>query len=104
MGKPTNGPDWTDISVYLSEITEQTGCELILVITPGGSPGGLPLSVCLLANKAGSSPWTVGEGWSVSAQWPNRENKTLEGCVFAACARVDNEIRRQSVLDIMLDP
>ena len=103
MGKSSSGPDWTDILMYAWEIEEATGYDVIILASLGGGTGGLPANVCLLASKADQSPWELGEAASVTVTWPNRSNKTMEGAIFAGLARLDAEVRKQSVFDIMLD-
>lgn len=102
MGKSTSGPDWTDITCYAVEMRQQTGAELMLIITLDGSAGGLPLSVVALAAKQGASPWEVGEAVSVSTSFPNKANKSFEGAVFAALFKLDAEVRKAELLDIIL--
>lgn len=92
MGKSTMGPELTDVAEYLKTICEHHRCQITVLITPSTGYGGLPLSVVVVAAPARpEDPWND-QGHSVERKWPNRANRTFEGCLYAACMDLDTKL------------
>lgn len=96
MGKPRetsgNGPDWTDIAVYLNEVQTTHQCTLSLDIQPVGRRDGHRLSVSLVASWV---DLTVQGGMAAElfgSYFPTSENRTMEGLVYRLCHQMDKKL------------
>lgn len=87
--KSSNGPDWTDIRVFMKELMVLHRCAVYLEIFPGSTAGGpcLRLVMSAVSNEPGSDLKVCEE--SVSVEWPNNGGKSLEGNSYALCVRLD---------------
>ena len=101
MGKSVSGPDIYDVALYWEEIRKQQNCTSSLLIEPDGSTGGSGLVLSIVSGqKDKGEPW---DGWVVvtNHSWPNRNNRTFEGFLFAALAIHDGAIAKQTFQTII---
>jgi len=89
--KNSNGPDWTDISTTLREIEKQHGAWISVRILNGGSrySSALRIVVSAFTNEL-VKPAEAGMVM-LQGEWPNPENATLEGAVYALLLELDHK-------------
>ena len=87
--KSSNGPDWTDIRIFMKELMVLHSCAVYLEILPGTSREGpmLRLVLSAVSNSPGSELKACEE--SAIGHWPSNRSITLEGEVYGLCVRLD---------------
>lgn len=90
MGKSTNGPDWTDLLLYLTHLQESQRASVSVVLTCDGSGAGSRWRMLgLMSPCQGVDAWEA-RGVGATRLWPNSTNGTFEGCLFALLADLDH--------------
>jgi hypothetical protein len=96
MGKPTSGPDWEDIRIYMGEMRKHNKCTITLIWDCDGF-GDVPRwRIHAMATPQTNNDPSMVRGVGVYAHYPHREFLSLEGCVFTLLARLDAEIGRET--------
>lgn len=100
MGKFTNGPDWYDIGVYANAISDTSESFICLLLDFDGS--NVVPRWRITAFTQPKSPYVLMEhnGFGVSALWPHREHRTMEGAVFNLLATLDGFIAQEKFFQI----
>ena len=89
MGKSTNGPDVTDVCMFVAEVQRQQQCEITMLLEFDGS-GLRPLVyVHVLGTPKGNLPGSKDGIVAATGKYPHREWATFEGMLFALVARLD---------------
>ena len=94
MGKSSNGPELTDCALYMRQIEEHHQVSVTILVTAGGSHGGLP--VCLLAIALPSKlddPWEK-PAWTSERRWPCLNHRTYEGAVYGLLMDLDEVLTK----------
>lgn len=89
MGKFTNGPDWTDIAMYLGALDELHECKAGVLITTAGEARNGALRVTLMARFAVVPGSALPEEVVVEGGWPCAESHSLEAHVYEGIYRLD---------------
>lgn len=92
MGKPLDGPDWTDIRQAMWDTGSRQACSVSLEIIALGGQYSAALCVVASASWPDMSKPMGSDGVLVQIEWPNRENRTLAGAAFRALLLLDLEL------------
>ena len=81
--KSSSGPDWTDIRSVMINTCKLHECQCYIEMFPDGVAygGSLRVVVTYVSNRPGSDLKSCEE--SVSGQWPNINNGSMEGMVYS---------------------
>lgn len=88
----SNGPDWTDIRIFMKELQILHKCAVYLEVMPGTTVTGPELRLVLTAvsNEPGSDLKVCEEAVSIS--WPNNGGRSVEGNVYQLCVQLDHRL------------
>ena len=83
MGKPLNGPDWTDVVSYQAALESLHGCSISIIVTTAGYSGCEYCNVDVMACRA-SEAWVSGRPvLGARSHYPHIGWRSLEGlCLF----------------------
>lgn len=90
--KSANGPDWTDVLILMKAIEDLHAVSVTFTLTPGvfAGPAGM---LTVAARQVGKDASVLGSYVAaISGEWPCKEHRELESCVFAGLYRLDSEL------------
>lgn len=101
MGKPTNGPDWTDVLLYLTEISDGREQRVSILLECDGYGAGPRWRIYAFTSPRKVALVGESQGAGVVALWPHGDHRTMEGAVFNLLAVLDAELGRAEFLKVM---
>lgn len=90
----TNGPDWTDVAMLVRAMESYHGASLSLVMLSDGSSASSTLRINVVLSRP-ALPGTQAPAVGLTTVWPNRQNRTMEGCVFRLLHELDAKAGRE---------
>lgn len=99
MGKPLNGPDWEDVTTYVSalEAVSKGTCIVSFVRCAGNEPAHLRVVATLFLPALASAGQP--EALSRSMCFPSRVHRTMDGLVYDLIHTLDGEYHRRFTQD-----
>lgn len=91
----TNGPDWTDVRLYMVLLGQHHKCTVWLTLQPDGADVSTVLRVMMSASWEDLSASSATRSVTAAVTWPNVNNKTLEGCAYALAMMLDNVLMKE---------
>jgi hypothetical protein len=87
-----NGPDWTDVLVFMKAIENLHSVSVVISIVPtvyDGPSGMLTISARQLGKDASVLGSYVA---ALSGEWPCREHANMTDCIFAGLYQIDHQL------------
>lgn len=90
-----NGPDWTDIGIYLGELEalHRGECTLIISRATTGDSSAVLVTVHVMSNEPG--PGLKPRELALKHTWPTARSKTFEGLIFRLLHELDATLSRE---------
>lgn len=88
----SNGPDWTDIRRTMGELGFQHSASIYLEVLPDGFKHGPQLWFVVTAVSDVHSHDLEPVEEAVAGGWPNTDNATVEGLVYALLLKLDFQV------------
>lgn len=95
MGKPTTGPEVTDVLRYMRDIEQEANVTVSVMLQLDGFGAGPRFRANAIAalNKPPTFPNPMGVG--VGAYFPHREYRTFEGFLYRLLMDLDEELSKE---------
>jgi len=99
MGKWQNGPDMTDILIYLAQMDQQGGWFSSVLLMPTGSPAAPHVIFNVMSTKS-KAPTLEGSGiLTVYDGWPSKEHASFSGAFYRCLIEHDTRLSSETFLD-----
>jgi len=89
VGKPTNGPDWTDVATMMSALESLHECSVSLTVITGGQGHNGRLTITMLATFAVLPGTELARTIVVSSTWPCVSCRELAAHVYGGLYKLD---------------
>lgn len=93
--KSVSGPDWTDVLITMKAIEDFHSVSVTLTLVPGvfsGPAGMLTIAARSVSRDASIMGSVV---LAMSGEWPCKDHKELEACVYAGLLTIDATLSRK---------
>lgn len=91
----SNGPDWTDIGIYLMELEKLHQCECTLLMSRATTGASCAVLVTVHVVSSAPSEGLTQREMALKHTWPTAKHKTMEGLIFRLLHELDATLSRE---------